>query len=125
LAYKTKTPRPNNSTDDTSDNRKETLVSVANAVPSQPENPKTKTTCRPDQTPWWKTFGEGVAIIGGLGLLIVNFYQMKATQNAAAAAKSAAETASKQWEITRLQQRSLLQITPVSTLEKLERVSRL
>jgi len=100
LAYKNKAPRPNISTDDASHNGDKTLTAIANVVPSQLENHKTKTICRPDQTPWWKTFGEGVALLGGLGLLFVNFFQMKATQNAADAAATAANTAQKQLEMS-------------------------
>lgn len=62
---------------------------IPQVVPTPPGNTKTKTTCRPDQTPWWKTLGEGIALFGGIGLLIVNIYQLRASQSAADTAKDA------------------------------------
>jgi hypothetical protein len=93
-------PHPQDNTTETSGHGKGATPAVSELVPSVPEHPKTKTTCRPDQTPWWKTLGEGVALFGGLGLLIVNIYQMSATRDAAQAAKSAADTAQKQLEMS-------------------------
>jgi hypothetical protein len=83
LARQTKTPHPKDNPDAASCYGKEVPTPVTHIVPSPPEHHKTKTTCRPDQTPWWKTLGEGIALFGGLGLLIVNIYQMRATEQSA------------------------------------------
>jgi len=72
--------QPQDNTANTSAHRKEVRTIVANIVPPPPEQQETRTTCRPDQTPWWKTFGEGVAIFTGLALLILNFCQLRSNQ---------------------------------------------
>jgi hypothetical protein len=97
LTYKIKTPHESDSTYDAKNDGKPSPASVANPAPSLPENLTAETICRPDQTPWWKTFGEGAAIIGGIGLLIVNFFQMKATQQAADATTQATVRSTRPW----------------------------
>jgi hypothetical protein len=76
--------------------RRNALI-IPQVVPAPPEKPKTKTTCRPDQTPWWKTLGEGIALFGGIGLLVVNICQMRATQKAADAAHDTLRIAYRPW----------------------------
>jgi hypothetical protein len=71
---------------------------VAEIVPTPPT--KSKTTCRPDQTPWWKTMLEIVALFVALGLLYFNYRQTKATEQAANTATTAANTAQKQLEMS-------------------------
>jgi hypothetical protein len=46
---------------------------VTKVVPSPPKDQKPKSTCRPDQTPWWKTVLEGVVIISGVCYAIITF----------------------------------------------------
>jgi hypothetical protein len=58
---------------------------VLNVVPSTPG--REKITCRPDQTPWWKTTFEILAVLAGLVLLYFNIRQTRASENSANAAE--------------------------------------
>ena len=65
---------------------------VAEAMPTPP--PKKKTcTCRPDQTPWWKTLIEVIAAGCGVALVIITFYYTKAAYRQAHASETAATAA--------------------------------
>jgi hypothetical protein len=88
---------PQDGSDDTSNNKQTTDPSIAEIVPSKTKESKSYTTCRRDQTPWWKTLGEGIALFGGIGLLIVNIFQMKATQNAADTAHDSLILSNRPW----------------------------
>ena len=48
-------------------------------VPTPPHHKEsTTTTCRPDQTPWWKHFLEVVALVVGLVVAIIYYLQLRA-----------------------------------------------
>ncbi len=78
----------------------------SNLPPSPTKNDDTNT--RKDDTPKWKKFLEGAAVLIALGILIVNTFQSCANKKAADAATSAAETAYRGLVVT---ERAWLQIT--------------
>jgi hypothetical protein len=56
--------------------------------------------CRYPATPWWKGPLEAGTVVIALGLLILNLAQLRATQQAANAAKSTAEIIARQLELS-------------------------
>ena len=73
------------------------IVSHIPPTPSYPPEPNYQ---RRDHTPTWKKVLEYIAVAIALGLLVVNIFQMSATRDAANAAKTAAEAATRSNEIT-------------------------
>ena len=66
----------------TSNSGEKDVSIIQEVMPTPPEERITKTTCRPDQTPWLKTMFEGIAILVTIGLLYFNFRQARATEQA-------------------------------------------
>jgi hypothetical protein len=97
FAYQAKTPRREDATCDASGPSKKIPAPLADTAPPPPKTAEPETTFRPDQTPWWRTFGEGIALLGGIGLLIVNIYQLSAAQSAANTAASALHIDQRAW----------------------------
>lgn len=77
--------------------RKPATVSEDPPTPNDSPTPDKRTG---DTTPSWKKCVEISAVFIALGLLAVNFFQMRATNRAADAAKLAAETATKDLELS-------------------------
>lgn len=91
--------RPRDSAGEAGSYGRKDVAPVSQVVPSPPKQPKTKTACRPDQSPWWKTLFEGIAVLVAIGLLYFNFRQARATERANENARTAL-TVSEQASVT-------------------------
>ncbi len=98
LSHQRKAVHPQSNTYDKTSHTPIVSAIIPDVAPSPPR--QKKTTCRPDQTPWWKTAFEVMAVLAGLGLLYWNIRQTQATEIAASAAISAAKTAASQLELS-------------------------
>jgi hypothetical protein len=107
FSHQRKAVHPQSTADDKNSHAPIVSVIIPDVEPAQPR--KTKTTCRPDQMPWWKTAFEVMAVLAGLGLLYWSIRQTHASENSADAAKTAAEIAK---EAVHLSERAYITTVP-------------
>ena len=73
----TKSIRPENAPASKSEEAQDSALTNAETVPS-PKSTNERAQCRPDQTPWWKHAVEVGAVIVGIVVAIIYFYQLRA-----------------------------------------------
>lgn len=78
----------------------DTLPSVPEIMPTPPPN-KERYTCRPDQTPWWKTMLEVTAVVVGLAVAVIYVLQLKEMRKSTDASTVAANAAKNGFELNR------------------------